>query len=406
MGFAARSARRTRLIGEISKMPTKPAALITGGAKGIGCAIARHLLSSGWQVGIIDLPDSGLRQAFSRQRGVLVIEGDVRNEETASDAVDAMVHRFRRLDAVVSNAGIMIRKPLRRLTLAEWHRVVDTNLTGAFLLARAAEKPLRRAHGAIVTIASTRALMSEPNTESYSASKGGLVALTHALAISLAPDVRVNCVSPGWIEAKDYAGLRRKDHRQHPAGRVGKPEDVAELVGWLLDAERSGFVTGANFVIDGGMTRKMIYEARKRRAERCASSDRHSFRGRVRLVLQITGIDRAGWLEAQNQRLLVGTGAMLDTARHDDAFSWLQAYHAILKLDAEPAAPDQEELVLVLVIVPGEFALNFHELDLLAVQSRDGLWTPMFGKQREFLVQADLVHRGGLILFFVLLYWV
>jgi hypothetical protein len=81
------------------------------------------------------------------------------------------------------------------------------------------------------------------------------------LAISLAPDVRVNCVSPGWIETKDYAGLRRKDHRQHPAGRVGKPEDVAELVCWLLDAERSGFVTGANFVIDGGMTRKMIYEA-------------------------------------------------------------------------------------------------------------------------------------------------
>jgi NAD(P)-dependent dehydrogenase (short-subunit alcohol dehydrogenase family) len=239
---------------------TKPVALITGGAKGIGRAIAQHLLSSKWQVGVIDLPDSGLRRAFSRLRGVFVIEGDVRDEEAASDAVDATVHRFRRLDAVVANAGIMIRKPLRRLTLAEWHRVLDTNLTAAFLLARAAEKPLRRAHGAIVTIASTRALMSEPNTESYSASKGGLVALTHALAISLAPDVRVNCVSPGWIETKDYAGLRRKDHRQHPAGRVGKPEDVAELVGWLLDAERSGFVTGANFVIDGGMTRKMIYQ--------------------------------------------------------------------------------------------------------------------------------------------------
>jgi len=238
----------------------KPVALITGGARGIGRAIARHLLVSGWQAGIIDLPDSGLRRVFLRERGVLLIDGDVRDEETASDAVEALVHRFGRLDAVVSNAGMMIRKPLRRLTVSEWHRVLDTNLTAAFLLARAAEKPLRRSRGAMVTIGSTRALMSEPNTESYSASKGGLVALTHALAMSLAPDVRVNCVSPGWIETKDYAGLRRKDHAQHPAGRVGRPEDVAELVAWLLDGKRSGFVTGANFIVDGGMTRKMLYE--------------------------------------------------------------------------------------------------------------------------------------------------
>jgi NAD(P)-dependent dehydrogenase (short-subunit alcohol dehydrogenase family) len=239
---------------------TKPVALITGGAKGIGRAIAQYLLSAGWQASIVDLPDSGLRRSVTRERNVFVIEGDVRDEEAASDAVAATVRRYGRLDGIVCNAGIMIRKPLRRLTLSEWHRVLDTNLTAAFLLARAAEKPLRKARGAIVTIASTRALMSEPNTESYSASKGGLLALTHALAISLGPEVRVNCVSPGWIETKDYAGLRRKDHQQHPAGRVGKPDDVAELVGWLLDGKRSGFVTGANFVIDGGMTRKMIYE--------------------------------------------------------------------------------------------------------------------------------------------------
>ena len=101
--------------------------------------------------------------------------------------------------------------------------------------------------------------MSEPDTESYSASKGGIVALTHALAVSLGPDIRVNCVSPGWVETKDQGALRRKDHAQHPAGRVGKPQDIAEIVFWLLDRERSGFVTGANFVVDGGMTRKMIY---------------------------------------------------------------------------------------------------------------------------------------------------
>jgi NAD(P)-dependent dehydrogenase (short-subunit alcohol dehydrogenase family) len=240
---------------------TKPVALVTGGAKGIGRAIARHLLAADWRLGIVDLPEAGLRRAFPpRSRNVLAIEGDVRDEETISDAVDALVHRFGRLDAVVSNAGIMIRKPIRRLTLTEWHRVIDTNLTATFLLARAAEKPLRQAKGAIVTIASTRALMSEPNTESYAATKGGLLALTHALAISFGPDVRVNCVSPGWIATKDYGALRRKDHTQHPVGRVGKPEDIAEIVAWLLDAKRSGFVTGANFVVDGGMRRKMIYE--------------------------------------------------------------------------------------------------------------------------------------------------
>jgi NAD(P)-dependent dehydrogenase (short-subunit alcohol dehydrogenase family) len=239
----------------------KPVALVTGGAKGIGRAIARHLIAADWRLGIVDLPETGLRRAYpSRSRNVLAIEGDVRDEETISDAVDALLHRFGRLDAVVSNAGIMIRKPIRRLTLTEWHRVIDTNLTATFLLARAAEKPLRQAKGAIVTIASTRALMSEPNTESYAASKGGLLALTHALAISLGPDVRVNCVSPGWIETKDYGALRRKDHTQHPVGRVGKPEDIAEIVAWLIDAKRSGFVTGSNFVVDGGMTRKMIYE--------------------------------------------------------------------------------------------------------------------------------------------------
>jgi NAD(P)-dependent dehydrogenase (short-subunit alcohol dehydrogenase family) len=177
-----------------------------------------------------------------------------------SRAVADTVGQFGRLDAVVSNAGIMIRKPIGALTLAEWNRVIDTNLTATFLLVRAAERALHKAKGAIVTVASTRALMSEPNTESYSATKGGLVALTHALALSLGPDVRVNCVSPGWIETKDHGALRQKDHAQHPTGRVGKPQDIAEIVGWLIDAKCSGFVTGANFVVDGGMTRKMIYE--------------------------------------------------------------------------------------------------------------------------------------------------
>ena len=135
--------------------------------------------------------------------------------------------------------------------------MLATNLTSTFLLVRAAEAMLRASRGAVVTIASTRAHMSEPNTEAYAASKGGLVALTHALAISLGPEVRVNCISPGWILTKGPAPSQA-DHAQHPAGRVGTVEDIAALAVFLLGPE-SGFITGAEFIADGGMTRKMIY---------------------------------------------------------------------------------------------------------------------------------------------------
>jgi NAD(P)-dependent dehydrogenase (short-subunit alcohol dehydrogenase family) len=234
-------------------------AIVTGAAKGIRRAIARKLLEDGWCVGVVDLSAQELARSYRERTNVELIPADVAVEGDVKRAVATVVKRFGRLDGLVSNAGFMIRKPIGKLTLEEWRRVLDTNLMASFLFARAAEKPLRRAKGSIVTIASTRALMSEANTESYSASKGGLVALTHALSISLAPDVRANCVSPGWIATKDYGDLRRKDHLQHPAGRVGRPEDIAEIVAFLLDAERAGFVTGANFVVDGGMTRKMIY---------------------------------------------------------------------------------------------------------------------------------------------------
>jgi len=236
-----------------------PVAIVTGAANGIGLAIARLLIKSGWRVAALDLPGAGLARRFGKHRGAAVIEGDVADEETAARAVVRALERFGRLDGVVCNAGISRNKPIAKLTLEEWHRVLDVNLTAAFLFARAAEQPLRRSKGAMVLIASSRALMSEANTEAYSASKGALVALTHALAISFAPDVRVNCISPGWIRTRNYGALRREDHAQHPAGRVGKPEDVAAMAEFLLDRPRSGFITGANFLVDGGMTRKMIY---------------------------------------------------------------------------------------------------------------------------------------------------
>lgn len=225
-------------------------ALVSGAAHGIGRAVAERLAHEGWRVVGLD------REPASVPR-VRMAQADVSDEREVAAALEGVRAQEGRLDAVVSNAGIMVRKPLAALSLPEWNRVLSTNLTAAYLLARAAEPLLRAARGGMVLVASTRARMSEPDTECYAASKGGLVALAHALAVSLGPDVRVNCISPGWIDVRGEA-LRAEDHAQHPAGRVGRPEDVAALVTWLLGAE-SGFMTGAELVLDGGMTRKMIY---------------------------------------------------------------------------------------------------------------------------------------------------
>jgi NAD(P)-dependent dehydrogenase (short-subunit alcohol dehydrogenase family) len=227
-------------------------ALVTGGSNGIGRGIARRLTADGWYVVTADTAKAAPEAATRHVRA------DVSEEAAVRALVQSIRNTEGHLDGLVCNAGIMVRKPLRDLALADWSRVIATNLTSTYLLARAAEDLLRTAKGSIVTIASTRARQSEPDTESYAASKGGLVALTHALAISLGPDVRVNAISPGWINVKDEK-LSNRDNAQHPAGRVGRPEDIAALAAWLLGPE-SGFVTGAEFVSDGGMTRKMIYE--------------------------------------------------------------------------------------------------------------------------------------------------
>lgn len=234
---------------------SQPVALITGAARGIGAAIAARLRREGFDLLLVDRDPAGF--AVAAGLGGHFELADVGNQTDVVRAVAGLRARSGRLDVLVCNAGYGVRKKLADLSLAEWNNVLATNLSSIFLFAKAAEDLLRAAGGAMVTIASTRAHMSEPDTFPYSASKGGVVALTHALAISLGPEVRVNCISPGWIETRG-APLTPADHAQHPVGRVGRPEDIAALVAWLVGPE-SGFVTGAEFVVDGGMTRKMIY---------------------------------------------------------------------------------------------------------------------------------------------------
>jgi NAD(P)-dependent dehydrogenase (short-subunit alcohol dehydrogenase family) len=244
--------------------PAQKLAIVTGGARGIGLAIVARLAEAGYAVVIADADEDASRLAAAAlppAAPALVLPTDVADEAAVAGCVAAAVARFGRLDGLVNNAAIARapRVPIESLPLEAWNRQLAVNLTGAFLFVKHAAAHLRASKGAIVNIASTRALQSEPHTEPYSASKGALVALTHALAVSLGPDVRVNCVSPGWIDVSGRPeALSPADHAQHPVGRVGVPGDVAALVDFLL-SDAAGFVTGQNFVIDGGMTRKMIY---------------------------------------------------------------------------------------------------------------------------------------------------
>jgi NAD(P)-dependent dehydrogenase (short-subunit alcohol dehydrogenase family) len=243
--------------------------LVTGGGQGIGKAIVRRFLRVGAAVFFIDRDKDAGRETqkeYAALGRLGYAAADVSDEAQVRSTVAKAVRVFGGLDVLVNNAATgCAHVPPTELALEDWNRVLAVNLTGPFLCAKHAAPHLRKRHGLIVNIASTRAMMSEANTVAYSASKGGLVALTHSLAISLGPDIRVNCVSPGWIETGDWKkkAKRRKpvhseaDRLQHPCGRVGEPDDIASMV--LHLATDGGFITGADFTIDGGMTRRMIY---------------------------------------------------------------------------------------------------------------------------------------------------
>jgi NAD(P)-dependent dehydrogenase (short-subunit alcohol dehydrogenase family) len=239
--------------------------VVTGASQGIGRGIAEAYAKAGAMVVLADTNSElgAAAAAAIRQSGgnAEFIACDVKLEADIRHLMKQASGDKGTLDILINNAGLGVWKSPLELDIEEWDHVLHTNARGSFLCAREAAKYMIPAGGgSIVNIASTRALMSEPGGEAYAASKGAIVALTHALAVSLGPDgITVNCVSPGWIENGDYSALRPEDHQQHPSGRVGRANDIARACLYLTSPDND-FVTGVNLVVDGGMTRKMIYE--------------------------------------------------------------------------------------------------------------------------------------------------
>ena len=235
--------------------------IVTGGSKGIGKAIADMYINEGAKVIVADIKEP-TEVTSEYPYNATFIKTDVRVEQDIISLMKNVVEQFGKIDILINNAGISIFKSFYELSVEEFDNVIHTNLRSVFLCSREAAKLMKQNKngGSIINISSTRAYQSEPNTEAYSASKGGIIALTHSLANSLANDfITVNSISPGWIETKDYDHLRNVDHEQHLSKRVGKPADIARACLFLTNPEND-FITGTNLMVDGGMTVKMIYE--------------------------------------------------------------------------------------------------------------------------------------------------
>lgn len=253
---------------------------ITGGARGIGRGLAHLLLDSGHRVFLIDTNSDELNntstvlaKSHSLGKDFSLLLADVSDPSSVKKAVSQAKSLFgERLDCLINNAaytGGVGGVALKDMTVEEWNRSLQTNLTGPMLVAQACLPLLSAAKGCVINIASTRAKQSEPNNEAYSTTKAGLLGLTQSLAISLASShVRVNAIIPGWIHVENECkaadekgtkweeGLSEEDQRWHLTGRVGRVEDMARAVEYLAGADG---VTGTEMVVDGGVSRRMVY---------------------------------------------------------------------------------------------------------------------------------------------------
>lgn len=221
----------------------KRTAVITGGGHGIGKAVAEAFRLQGTDVFIIDSAPGDW------------FVGDIGRKETLEEFAAWILHKKVQVDYIINNAPPLM-KGIDSCTYEEFTRALAVGVTAPFYLVKLL-MPYLSKDASIVNISSTRAYMSMPQTESYTAAKGGISALTHAMAVSLAGKARVNSISPGWIDTTG-AEFTGPDAFQQPSGRVGKPEDIAELVLFLC-SEKAGFITGENICADGGMTKLMIY---------------------------------------------------------------------------------------------------------------------------------------------------
>lgn len=233
----------------------KQTMVITGTSQGIGCALARHFADTYHVIGL----DIGADPAI---KGVTFMQMDLGNHKEVSSVFNTIEQDFGTVHVLINNGGVSsLETPIDELDVATFQHVINVNLVGTFACTKAFLQLNDGAeYGRIINLASTRALQNEPDWEAYGASKGGIVALTQSMAVSLADrPVTVNAISPGWINTSDEP-LREIDHRQHPSGRVGTTEDIVRAVTYLIDPTND-FVNGHNLILDGGMTKKMIYES-------------------------------------------------------------------------------------------------------------------------------------------------
>jgi NAD(P)-dependent dehydrogenase (short-subunit alcohol dehydrogenase family) len=227
--------------------------VITGGAKGIGRSMAEHFQAAGARIAVMDRLTVNTSNSNPSD---FYFTGDLKAEQDIQLFVAEVLNRYGKIDYLINNACFSNKGLLSGCSFEAFDEVLRVGVGAPYYLTKLFMEYFREG-GAIVNIASTRAAMSQEDTESYSAAKGGIVALTHAMAVSLAGRVRVNCISPGWIDTTGE-NFSKEDKEQHPVKRIGKTEDIAKLAMYLC-SEDSGFINGENITVDGGMSKLMIY---------------------------------------------------------------------------------------------------------------------------------------------------